>query len=267
MSPDSVIRGLGSTGEFPELRRLFLHGGNLKGERSAALARMKGPKLIDLWLCCEMGLADVKTLAASPLFAGLRVLTFDKVGLTHTALAPVAGSGCAPNLRILRILHASMNSLAKSALARPGAFPSLTSLVLESPFASSAKERDTASLLARLDTPRLRHLALDYCDFDDACADLLATNPVFAGLTRLVIRYAASGATAPRPETMRKLLRSGNLRTLVVLEMWGVPVGDAPEVLADATVMPNLSKCVFAEGPRKPGRRLEELRAGIRCVD
>ena len=125
---------------------------------------------------------------------------------------------------------------------------------------------DHAGHIERLeqDTPRLRHLTLDYCDFDDACAELIATRHTFAGLTRLVISHAANGPAAPKVSTLRKMLCSANLRNLLILEMWNVRVGDAPEALADRSVLPNLTKCVFYEGFYSTGKRLEELRAGAR---
>ncbi len=264
---DAEILGLGSTGEFPELRRLLIHCANLKGEQAAALARMNAPRLIELWLRnCAMGLADIKTLAASPLVSGLRVLTLDGVKFTHTALAPLAASPCAPHLRILRIRNAAMQSLAKSAIARPGVFPSLTTLALSSPYSGSAKKKDTAGLLAGLDLPRLRHLSLEYCGFDEECAGLIATRPTFAGLTRLIVRYI-DDANAPTEKTLRKMLCSENLRNLVVLEMWSVPAGTAADAFIDTTVMPNLTRLVLDGVPEKLAKRVKAVRPNVTQIN
>jgi uncharacterized protein (TIGR02996 family) len=239
---DRVVPGLGEAGPMPELRRLCIHAANLSGAQGVALGRLKAPKLIELWLRnSRLQRVDLKALAATPLFGGLRVLTFDGIKLTHTALDAVAASPCAKNLRILRLRHAAFQSLARSALARRGAFPSLTTLVLSSPFASAAKVQDTAAFLAALDTPALRHLALEYCDFDDTCAEAIIANPSFAGLTRLVIR----SGKALRPKTMRAFLRSASLRNLTVLEIWDCHGGKGAEVLADTAVLPHLTKCIL----------------------
>jgi hypothetical protein len=104
-------------------------------------------------------------------------------------------------------------------------------------------------LLTRLDAPDLRHLELAFCDFNDDCARALTANPSFAGLTRLVVRYAAT--PPPKPATPRRLLLSPNLRNLVVLEMWDCPMGDAAEALADPGVMPNLAHCVLDGVPKR----------------
>jgi uncharacterized protein (TIGR02996 family) len=259
---DPVLIGLGDAQELPELRRLVIHCANLRGDQSVALGRLKAPKLIELWLRnCNLGKADVKALASSPLFAGLRVLTFDSDGLTHTALDAVAASPCAKVLRILRIRHAAFRSLARSALARPGAFPALTTLFLSSPFGSAAKVRDTAAFLAALDTPTLRHLTLEYCDFDDACAEAITANPSFAGLTQLVIR----GNDALRPATFRAFLQSPNLRNLTVLQLWDCKGGSGAEVLADEAILPRLVDCTLYGVTEKVAAALSG-RPVVRCT-
>jgi uncharacterized protein (TIGR02996 family) len=221
--------------EFPALRRLLVHQTNLEGEHGKALGRLRAP-LLELWLSkCSVKKGDVAALPARPLFDRLQALTFDGTPLNAEGLKAVAASPCAAGLRALRIGYGAFQSLRKSPLTRTGAFPELTTLELDHPYPKRVKDRDMAAFLAGLSTPKLRHLALNLCDFDDRCAEALATNPCFAGLTRLEINSGTMG-----PAGARRLFRSPNLRHLIELAVWHCPVGEAGGDLADEEVMPNL---------------------------
>jgi uncharacterized protein (TIGR02996 family) len=272
MPPDSAVLGLGSAAEFPALRRLFIHCANLEQDRGAALGRMKAPGLIELWLRnCKVGKGDVPALAATALFDDLRVLTFDGAALNEDGLDAIAARPCAAKLRILRVQgsdsRANFRSLARTALTRPGAFPALTTLQLDSPYGRTMKRPDTAELLAKLASPNLRHLKLSYCNFDDACATALATNPAFAGLTRLTIggKDATGHPAKLQSKTVRKLFQSENLRNLIELEMSSCRVGEAAEVLTDAAALPNLAKCSLSEVPEKVAEKLRKKRPVVYC--
>jgi len=271
--PDaSVLLGLGEAEPLPDLRRLYIYPADLRGDSGMALGRLKAPRLIELCLSGynrKLGKADLKALAATPIFDGLRVLTFDGIQLTHTALDAVAASPCAKKLRIFRLQSAAFRSLTRSGLAQPGALPALTTLVLYRPFTNAVKDRDTASFLAVLDTPALRHLTLEHCDFDDSCMDAIVSNPAFAGLTRLVIRgrYDRRGKWLPilQPKKLRAFLRSANLRNLTVLAMWDCQGGVGTEVLADEEVLPCLTQCTLYGVTKRVAEALSK-RPEIKCI-
>jgi hypothetical protein len=150
-------------------------------------------------------------------------------------LKAVARSPSGKTLHALRVTFGNFQSMRACALTRSNAFPELTTLDLHRPYSSRAKPKDTAAFLANLATPKLRHLVLDGCDFDDACAAALASNPNLSGLTRLVIERGTMG-----PAGAERLFRSANLRRLLVLEVRHCPIGKAAAVLADEGVMPDL---------------------------
>jgi uncharacterized protein (TIGR02996 family) len=237
------VLALGRAREFPAVRRLLIHAANLTGEYGAALGRARMPRLMELWLRnSSLKSEDLEGLAGTPLFDDLRVLTFDSTALNNTGLNAVAARPCAAKLRILRVRGGGFLSLAPTPLTRPGGFPALTTLKLHGPYARKVKKKDTAEFLKRLATPQLRHLMLIDCDFDDACAGAVATNPAFAGLTRLVIERGRV-----RPAAAEKLLRSENLRNLIELKVGRCPLGKAAGVLARGSVMPGLAECWFNE--------------------
>jgi hypothetical protein len=245
--PDRQMLALARTGEFPALKRLMIHCAKLTGRHREVFSRLKAPQLLELWLRnSATKSADVRALAASPLFDKLRALTFDGTRIDAAGLEAVATSVCAPELRILRIsgggdLTGGFRSLASTPLTRAGAFPELTTLELKYPYAAKS-QKDTAELLRRLATPKLRHLTLAYCDFDDECADILGSCPALGNLARLVLDQATLNTKAAQ-----KLFRSPNLQRLVELRI-GPPhgedraaLGKAVELLLDQTIMPRLS--------------------------
>ncbi len=245
--PDRQILALARADEFPALKRLCVDRATLTGRHREAFCHLKAPQLVELWLRSSAARrADVRALTAAPLFGGLRALTFDDTSIDEIGLEAVAASKCAPGLRILRIrgdsdLTGSFRSLAPTPLTRPRAFPELTTLELNYPYAKNSP-RDTAELLRKLATPRLRHLTLADCGFDDECADVLGSCPALVNLSRLVLDEAVLST-----EAARKLFRSPNLQRLVELRIkppYGearATFGKAVEMLVDQTVMPLLS--------------------------
>jgi hypothetical protein len=271
MPPDPAMLGLGSAAELPSLRRLFIHHTSLQEECGAALGRMKAPGLIELWLRnCSTGKGDVPALAAAALFDDLRVLTFDGTHLDEEGLDAIAARPCAAKLRIFRVHGAesrgNFRSLAGTGLTRPGTFPALTTLDLSFPYGKKVKKPDTPEFLTRLATPNLRHLKLSNCNFDDACANALATNPAFAGLTRLSIngQDAAGKPGKLEPKTAKKLFQAENLQNLIELEMRFCPVGAAAEVLTDTEALPKLAKCSLSNIPEKIAEKLSKKRPVVR---
>jgi uncharacterized protein (TIGR02996 family) len=239
---ESAIQALGRSPKFPALRRLFMIGVRLAGPCGTVLRRLRTPGLVELWL---RGSAaedeDVAKLIASPLFDDLRVLTFDSTHLGVAGLNALATSPCAAKLRILRIKYAGVRSLSETPLTRAGAFPALTTLTIDSPGGKGGNRgpfEGTVELLAKLAAPNLRHLTLENCEFDDKCAKAVATNPSFAGLTRLVIYEGTMGA-----QGAEQLFRSPNLRNLIELKIHFCPIGKAAGVLVDQSVMPELVEC------------------------
>jgi uncharacterized protein (TIGR02996 family) len=264
MPPDSAVLALARAEEFPDLRRLFIHCASLKEKCGAALGRMKAPRLLELWLRnSAVGKGDVPALAATPLFDDLRVLTFDGTDVNEAGLDAIAARPCAAKLRILRISgldnKANFRSLAGTPLTRPGAFPALTTLELSHPHGKKVKKPDTAEFLTRLATANLRHLTLEYCNFDDACASAMATNPAYAGLTRLIIRRGELSTKAAR-----KLFQSENLRNLIELNV-DLPLGEGADVLADAAVIPHLARCSLSDVPEKVAGKLKKKRPIVYC--
>ena len=170
--PDRQILALARAGEFPASETSVHSRRSLTAECREAFARLRAPRLTELWLRnSKITTADVRALAETPLFGGLRVLTFDGTRLDEKGLEAIAAGGCGPKLRILRVsgggdLTGGFRSLATTALTRPDAFPELTTLRLQYPYAAKVK-KDVAAFLEKLAAPSLCDLTLDYCDFDD----------------------------------------------------------------------------------------------------
>lgn len=274
--PDRQLVALDRAGEFPALRRLFMHGANLTGECGEALMRMGAPELLELWLRnSKTGTADVQGLAASRLFDRLCALTFDGTEIDEAGLEALAASRVSQQLRILRIhgggdLTGEFRALSDTPLTRRGAFPELTTLDLSYPFLEQAC-KDTSRFLSRLAIPKLRHLTLKGCDFDDECADILGRHAGMGKPTRL----ALDGAILSRAGVER-LLRSPLLQSLVELKIkppWGGGVksafpGESLEVLLDPSVLPDLvGGWLTTEGvPEAVIDQLQKLRPGLHIL-
>lgn len=185
---DNQVLALGKVGELPAMRRLAIDFADLWGENGAALGQLKMPKLLEIWLRrIALKKRGLQELAATPLFDNLRVLTFESTAIDEAGLEAISQSPCAANLRILRIHYAGFRSLEASALTRPGAFPELTTLVLDHPYADYDKSRkfkkNTAGFLKKLATPKLRYLRLAWIDdYNEKCNKAIASNPALKNL-------------------------------------------------------------------------------------
>ena len=216
-----LIRACAEAGPFPALRRLCVYSADLTGGNAEAFARLGAPHLLDLRLDGndpgQVPAADFARLAASPLFAKLLVLGLGLPKINEQCLRSLAGSGCASRLRILRLDcgEGNFQSLSKTPLTPPGAFPALTTLEIRYPYAKSAK-RDSAAFLAGLTTPNLRHLNLADCDFDDECAAILAGNLTFARLTRLHLNQGYGAIRLLTSEARQPIQVAGDARPVVV---------------------------------------------------
>src|SRR5262249_48736227 len=116
--------------------------------------------------------------------------------------------------------------------------------------------------LRKLATPKLRHLTLKDCDFDDDCANALATSTTFANLTRLTIDQGYDATKLLSPEAAERMFRSDNLQRLVELKFDKLAIGQAVEALADESIMPKLGKGSFwgSNPPRETIERLKRAR-------
>ncbi len=253
--PKTRVLGFDRADEFSALRRLSISGG---GDE---ISQLKAPRLIELGLST----ADLRPVIESPLFNNLSIL---RLGLPKVDLADfdrIAQRPCAKKLRILR-LHGgnSLQSLSSIALTHEGAFPALTTLEIHNPFAQDAK-RDCAEFLQKLATPNLRHLILRYCDFDNACADILAKSATYANLTRLEVWNEEHKKDLLSPEMARRLFHSTNLQNLVELHLFQFNIGDAWDVFTDKSIMPNLARATARGGdtPRETSDRLRSERPVI----
>jgi uncharacterized protein (TIGR02996 family) len=190
---EAALTAVGRGAGFPSLRRLFVHAANLRGDMSAALAALRCPGLVELWLRnSSVRKADVRALLAAPWAARLQVLTLQCTLPDADVLNVIGDSPCAAHLRILRFHYNGFPTLAGTAFARPGAFPRLTSLEFNSPFnpddPSVGKEptvKDTAKFLKTLQTPALKYLKLDGCGYDAKCGKAIQANPALGGLRRV----------------------------------------------------------------------------------
>lgn len=265
--PDRQIQAISQAKSFPALRRLVISGANLTGENSVAFSKLKAPQLEDLWLWNSTAkTGDIHTLTASPLFDKIRVLTLHGPRLNEAGLDALAGSACAPELRILRLnfsdsnLEGTCRTLAGSALTKPGVFPQLTTLHIRYPYAKNVKKRDIAKFLETLATPNLRHLILDECDFDGEAAKALSNSPTFVNLTRLKIDQGYKAKTLLSPQAAQRLFRSTNLQNLIELHFDNFELGQTLEILADESVLPKLANARFYSS-RAPRETIEQLRA------
>lgn len=253
----------GRLGKLPALARLYVLDADLTGDPGRAFGRVEAPRLTELWLrSARLKAADVGGLIGLPLFDKLRAVTFASTLLGQRGLAALATRPCAANLRILRLKYAGVTNLARTPLTRAGAFPALTTLVLNSPGGpgGSGAASGLADLLAGFAPPGLRHLELWYCDFDDACGAALTSNPAFAGLTRLTIRNGTMGAKAAE-----QMFRSDNLRNLVEFEISMCPIGKAAGALTDPAVMPALARgsISYCKVPFGASQRVQAARAAV----
>lgn len=207
--------------KFPALKRLRLQSVNL----SKCLDAWCGSEapLVHLTLeGCKWSPSDARTFFASPMCQSLQMLDFLHTKCDEEIIEHLSASPCAAKLRVLRIVgdgdgEGSFHSLANGAWTR-SMFPRLTTLSLKKPFREAATP-DTAEFLRRLTTPSLRHLLLDSCRFDDECAEIIATAPNYANLTRLILANSFMDEGLMRPAAAERMFQSANLQNLVELSM------------------------------------------------
>lgn len=268
-----LIAAVASAGALRSLRRLVLIKPKLSIESCRDLCNWKLPKLVELWIeRCDGKPKDAAILCEAEYFSRLQALTIHGKIVDKAWLEALAASPCAGKLRFLHLecgdsdLEGRLKSLGDTALARPHAFPSLTTLSLKNPYAKKVK-RDTAKMLANFASENLRHLLLDDTSFDDACAEALTSHPAFAKLTRLFIEPGFSGeGTMLSPKAAERMFRSENLANMVELHIDHVALGSAPDAFRDHTVMPHLRWAVLSdEGiAEKKAKQLEKDRPQLR---
>jgi hypothetical protein len=258
---DEQTQALDESCEFPALRHLKFLRPKLAGDQMRAFVKAKMPQLLELSMHqCNSRTKDLEILIESELCANLQILDLYLTG--QKALNALAQGRFAKNLRMLKVgfgEHGSVTSLVNSPLTDPKAFPSLTTLEITHPFAEDG-DADTGAFLRNLATPRLRHLKLEKCRFDDESANAIGTSPVFSNLTRLAIEHDFGKPSLLHPPALVEMLKSRNLQNVVELIIQYYPIGDALSVLLDSSVLPNLrSGLCFGSGSR--GELIQQLKA------
>src|SRR5262249_43453081 len=153
-------------------------------------------------------------------------------------VAALAAHPAAKSLRVLRLGDNAFGQAGLAAIARPGAFPALTTLDLHSSLKHRANEADVAAFVTALSSPKLRHLSLGYWPVGDAGAKALAHSPALANLTRLGLRSCDIGDAGAKA-----LFGSPHLQRLVELDLSDNAVGASARALLDPGVMPRLIEC------------------------
>ena len=101
---DGWLEGMGRNADLPALRRLFIHGADLRGQVAVALAGLRCGELVELWLRnSAYGPKSLATLLAAPWARRLEVLTLEVEEIDPALEAAVKASPCAKSLRILTI--------------------------------------------------------------------------------------------------------------------------------------------------------------------
>ncbi|MEI7683795.1 MAG: hypothetical protein WCL32_02125 [Planctomycetota bacterium] len=206
---------------FPALKRLRIRSVNLSNCLDAWCG--SNAPLVHLTLLgCKWFSSDAKAFFASPICQNLQMLDLLHTKSNEEIIEHLSLSPCAPKLRVLRIVgdgdaNGSFQSLADAAWTR-SMFPRLTTLSLRKPYREETK-RDTAEFLRQLKTPRLRHLILDSCHFDDECAEVIGSSPNYSNLTRLILANSFEDVGLLGPAAAERMLRSPNLQNLVELSM------------------------------------------------
>lgn len=101
---DGWLEAMARDAELPALRRLFIHGADLRGKVSAALAGLRCGELVELWLRnSAYGPKSLATLLTAPWARRLEVLTLEVEEIDPALEAAVKASPCAKTLRILTI--------------------------------------------------------------------------------------------------------------------------------------------------------------------
>jgi uncharacterized protein (TIGR02996 family) len=253
----SLLAGLG---QLPDLHTLDLPEVPPGGARLLAAGRF--PALARLMYAGPLGVGYAKQLAAGRFpalsafqathgavkndgmaellngawFERLRVLALTECHIGDRAVAALAAHPVATTLRVLRLGDNTFGKTGLTALA--GAFPALTTLSLRSYSRRKGSPAELAAFLAALRMPHLRHLDLMGWPLGNAGAKALATNPTFAGLTRLCLDDCKIGDPGAKA-----LLDSPHLQNLVELHLSYNAIRNSADALADPAVLPRLGEC------------------------
>src|SRR5262249_33646395 len=161
--------------------------------------------------------------------------------ITGAGIRAIASSPAARNLRFLDVNGNSFGIAGLKMIAKPAAFPNLTTLHLGA--AGIGSRRTTPEEVARfLHTwggTSLRYLNLDYWNVGDAGAKALAGNPAFGDLRWLSLNYAGKLGRAG----LRAIIESPHLRNLFFLSFQGTPAERSADLLLDPDLLPNLAVC------------------------
>jgi uncharacterized protein (TIGR02996 family) len=260
--PESAHQAINelATGSFPSLARLMF-AGLLDWQTATVLAAAKFPRLAVF----AAGGREMKNDALSELlradwFAQLRVLNLTENRIGDRGVMSLVNHPVAKGLRILRFGDNAFGKSGLAALAKPGAFPELTTLDLHSCLKRKAVAADTVAFLSALQLPRLRHLDLRGWPLGDAGAKMLAESPAFAGLTRLNLSRCGIGDAGAKA-----LFASRHLQQLVELRLNDNLIRTGADAVADPAVMPRLGECRLC-GNKIPKSMAAKLKGKGRSV-
>jgi uncharacterized protein (TIGR02996 family) len=227
-----------AAGEFPALARLT-YSGSLSDENAKQLTKARFPALVAF----EAAGGRAKNTGFAALlkakwFERLRVFALTDSAIGDNAVKALTAHPVARTLRVLRLGDNSFGPGGLAALAKPGAFPALTTLNLHSYHKRKAVPADLVAFLSKLEIPTLCHLDLHSWPLGDAGAKALAANPSLANLARLDVGGCQIGDAGAQA-----LFVSPHLQNLVELQMSYNPITTGADVLADRAVMPRLGEC------------------------
>jgi uncharacterized protein (TIGR02996 family) len=260
--PGDAPRALASAGPFRALGHFSVRAVSLRGEGAELFAQARMPRLAILELpACGIHNDEVQTLAGAAFFEQLRVLALPSNAIGDRGVAMIASSPTAKNLRILRLGDNPFGKAGLNALARPGAFPKLTTLDLHSSLKRKASAVDVTRFLQSLTIPGLRHFNLNMWPVDDGGAQALAANPAFANLRWLSLGYCQIGEAG-----LRALANSPHLANLMYLFLTSNSCEKSAEIMLDPALLPNLVEC-WITGYGNPLReQLREARPNVRWL-
>ncbi|MCI0704403.1 MAG: TIGR02996 domain-containing protein [Planctomycetia bacterium] len=242
-----------ASGKFRSLAKLTFTTA-LTSKFASALARAKFPRLAVLGVPGSGIKFDAfRELLKADWFAQLSVLDLSATSVGDKSVRALAAHPVAKTLRILRLGGNTFGAAGLNAIAKPGAFPELTTLDLGSYSKQKAPAAEIAKILSACQFPRLRHLNLSGWRVSNSGAKALATNPTFAGLTRLNLESCGIGDSGAEA-----LVNSPHLQNLVELQMSCNSIKTGADALAKGTVMPRLGVC-WLSGNKIPKKSEDKL--------
>jgi uncharacterized protein (TIGR02996 family) len=256
--PRSGLKAL--TSGYRALARLFIKT-DLRGSGAQTLAHARFPALADLELQGGLRNDDVLELCQSSLFDHLTRLSLDSNEIGEKGVKAIAATPSALSLRSLCIGDNPLGKSALACIAKPGAFPNLTTLDLHSSTKRKATASEVTHFIHNLAIPGLRHLNLDTWPVDDSGAVALAANAAFENLRWLSIGYSQIGKRG-----LRALAESPHLRNVVYLYLSSNPCEKFADVLCDSTFLPNLAECWITQYGDPVRERLMNARPNVRWL-